>query len=419
MRTEDCKWGHCYACGVPGNGEDTVLAVADAGDAAHGGARGARRAPREDPAVVSRRGQGRRVPPEGDARSPVGGAGSARLHRHAAALPHHVREVGRRALPLAPEHDGRLRARDPGGGPAGALLRGLQPAHEALDGPGPPPRPREPATRSSTSRASPDFPATPRSGSPRSSRTGSRVLEVRELGPADRALSKAVKGARYAVRLESDGARRPGGRRRSRTDGATRSPRCGPSRSRRTRTGRACASRSTSTRRPARRPRRRRSSSACSRSRPDDAGRALGHPRSDPSRLRKTRRIRAVPRHRVRPLRGGAQPDRLRGRPGAAPRPLLPRRGGPRVGEAPAIRPRRRLRRGAQAALDAIAKELDYTYLNEHPAFAGRNTSAENLARHFAERLESSGALGWARVAEVTVWEGPENRATYVPAGRA
>ncbi len=24
--TADCKWGHCYACGVPGNGEDTVLA---------------------------------------------------------------------------------------------------------------------------------------------------------------------------------------------------------------------------------------------------------------------------------------------------------------------------------------------------------------------------------------------------------
>jgi len=26
MVTEDCKWGHCYACGVPGNGKDTVLA---------------------------------------------------------------------------------------------------------------------------------------------------------------------------------------------------------------------------------------------------------------------------------------------------------------------------------------------------------------------------------------------------------
>ncbi|MCA1582329.1 MAG: 6-carboxytetrahydropterin synthase [Acidobacteria bacterium] len=69
-------------------------------------------------------------------------------------------------------------------------------------------------------------------------------------------------------------------------------------------------------------------------------------------------------------------------------------------------------------ALDAIAKELDYSYLNEHPAFAGRNTSAENLARHFAERLDASGALGWSRVAEVTVWEGPENRATYVPPPR-
>jgi len=26
METEDCKWGHCYACGIPGLGEDTVLA---------------------------------------------------------------------------------------------------------------------------------------------------------------------------------------------------------------------------------------------------------------------------------------------------------------------------------------------------------------------------------------------------------
>ena len=69
----------------------------------------------------------------------------------------------------------------------------------------------------------------------------------------------------------------------------------------------------------------------------------------------------------------------------------------------------------ARAALESIAKELDYRYINEHPAFAGRNTSAENLARHFADRLEKSGALGAARVAEVTVWEGPENRATYRP----
>jgi 6-pyruvoyltetrahydropterin/6-carboxytetrahydropterin synthase len=69
----------------------------------------------------------------------------------------------------------------------------------------------------------------------------------------------------------------------------------------------------------------------------------------------------------------------------------------------------------AKKALDAIAKEFDYTYINEHPAFAGRNTSAENLARYFAERIEASGALGWARVAEVVVWEGPDNRAAYRP----
>jgi len=25
--TEDCKWGHCYQCGIPGNGEDTQLAL--------------------------------------------------------------------------------------------------------------------------------------------------------------------------------------------------------------------------------------------------------------------------------------------------------------------------------------------------------------------------------------------------------
>src|SRR6187455_198497 len=66
----------------------------------------------------------------------------------------------------------------------------------------------------------------------------------------------------------------------------------------------------------------------------------------------------------------------------------------------------------AKNALEAVAAEFDYKYINEHPAFAGRNTSAENLARYFAERLSDGGT----RVAEVTVWEGPENRATYVAA---
>jgi 6-pyruvoyltetrahydropterin/6-carboxytetrahydropterin synthase len=67
----------------------------------------------------------------------------------------------------------------------------------------------------------------------------------------------------------------------------------------------------------------------------------------------------------------------------------------------------------ASKALESIAKEFDYKYINEHPAFAGRNTSAENLARHFAERLGVWARGVGARVAAVTVWEGPENRATF------
>lgn len=68
----------------------------------------------------------------------------------------------------------------------------------------------------------------------------------------------------------------------------------------------------------------------------------------------------------------------------------------------------------AKKAVETVTAEFDYKFINEHPAFAGRNTSAENLARYFAERLSTCVALGEARVAEVTVWEGPDNRATYV-----
>ena len=69
----------------------------------------------------------------------------------------------------------------------------------------------------------------------------------------------------------------------------------------------------------------------------------------------------------------------------------------------------------ARDLVGGIAAELDYRNLNDHPAFAKRNTSAENLARHFAETVERSAKLSPARVAEVTVWEGPQNRATYRP----
>ena len=69
MRTEDCKWGHCYACGVPGNGEDTVLATGRWRSSPHDGPAGVRRRgrARERSRGLPRRRQGRGVPPEGDA----------------------------------------------------------------------------------------------------------------------------------------------------------------------------------------------------------------------------------------------------------------------------------------------------------------------------------------------------------------
>ena len=53
----------------------------------------------------------------------------------------------------------------------------------------------------------------------------------------------------------------------------------------------------------------------------------------------------------------------------------------------------------AQKALDAVAREFDYGYINQHPTFAGRNTSAENLARYFTERIEAAGAFAAGSIA--------------------
>ena len=143
MRTEDCKWGHCYACGVPGNGEDTVLAKAMPGtlptfdaaapvpedpaayrDVAKGAAYRQKAMPDLPPAVRVRGNQG------GDRvfrhRVTFAKTGDARFLSH-----RNTMDVFERAIRAA--------------GLPGALLGGLQPAHEALDGAGAAARPREPA----------------------------------------------------------------------------------------------------------------------------------------------------------------------------------------------------------------------------------------------------------------------------------
>lgn len=69
-------------------------------------------------------------------------------------------------------------------------------------------------------------------------------------------------------------------------------------------------------------------------------------------------------------------------------------------------------------ALRDILDRLDHTYLNDLPAFAERNTSAENIAVHIYEEMQQalSGRLApGAQVAEVVVQETDTAWAVYRP----
>jgi radical SAM family uncharacterized protein/radical SAM-linked protein len=200
MRTEDCKWGHCYACGVPGNGEDTVLASSMPGslptiDAAV--------AQQDDPAAYRDVAKGaayrqKAMPdlPSAVRRTP---AAAPRVFRHrvtfekrgdARFLSHrNTMDVFERAIRAAG-----LPARYSQGfnphmklsmGPA--LPLGLESRHEVfdVDGIGP-------------------FGAGAADAINAKMPPGMRALEVRELVAGEPPLSRAVKGAKYAVRLESD-----------------------------------------------------------------------------------------------------------------------------------------------------------------------------------------------------------------------
>jgi radical SAM family uncharacterized protein/radical SAM-linked protein len=199
MRTEDCKWGHCYACGVPGNGEDTVLANAMPGSL-----------PTIDPAVSQSqdpaayrdvaKGAAYRQKAMPDLPSAVRRTPAApvRVFRHrvtfektgdARFLSHrNTMDVLERAIRAAG-----LPARYSEGfnphmklsmGPA--LPLGIESRHELFDVEG-----ITPFGRGATAAINEKLPA------------GIRVLDVRELSAAEPALSRAVRSARYAVRLDS------------------------------------------------------------------------------------------------------------------------------------------------------------------------------------------------------------------------
>ena len=199
MRTEDCKWGHCYACGVPGNGEDTMLAkpmstqlpVVDAAipdetapaayrDPAKGAAYRQKAMP--DLPSASRRGsQGDRVFKH---RVTFSKTGDARFLSHRNTMDVLERAIRAAGLP-ARYSEGFNPHMRLSMGPALAL--GLESLHEVFDVDGNAPFPPDAAERIAARLPE-----------------GLAILEVRELAAGEASLAKAVKGARYSVRLATE-----------------------------------------------------------------------------------------------------------------------------------------------------------------------------------------------------------------------
>ncbi len=198
MRTEDCKWGHCYACGVPGNGEDTVLARPMA---AWAGASPAPTPQASDPAAYREPAKGaayrqkampdlgpaRRRTTQGDRvfrhRITFEKRGDARFLSHRNTMDVLERAIRAAGLP-ARYSEGFNPHMKLSMGPALAL--GIESREEIFEAEG-----IAPFELDAAERINEKLPP------------GLAVLDVRALSPAEPALSRTVKAARYAVRLDS------------------------------------------------------------------------------------------------------------------------------------------------------------------------------------------------------------------------
>ena len=67
-----------------------------------------------------------------------------------------------------------------------------------------------------------------------------------------------------------------------------------------------------------------------------------------------------------------------------------------------------------QAAASEVLAELDHSLLNELPAFASQNPSAENIARHIYRGMAARMAEHGALVRKVVVHETPGCSAAYL-----
>jgi len=215
--TEDCKWGHCYACGVPGNGEDTVLArpmlpafpVASSAslpfsaassaacsaaspaaspaaytDTAKGAAYRQKAMPDVAPAVRRRPGFGSDPRTRRRYRVTFEKLGDARFISHRNVMDAFERGIRASGLPAAYSEGFNPRMRL-SMGPALAL--GLESRQEILD-------------LECVAALSPDAPERITARLP----PGMRITSVVELSAGDPPLSKAIRGAAYSMQVAPD-----------------------------------------------------------------------------------------------------------------------------------------------------------------------------------------------------------------------
>ena len=62
---------------------------------------------------------------------------------------------------------------------------------------------------------------------------------------------------------------------------------------------------------------------------------------------------------------------------------------------------------------NCVLADLDHQYLNDHPAFAGRNPTAEALAHYLFQQVRAAAVDLPAQVGAVTVYESPTSAVTY------
>lgn len=61
----------------------------------------------------------------------------------------------------------------------------------------------------------------------------------------------------------------------------------------------------------------------------------------------------------------------------------------------------------------AIIKDLDHSYLNDHPFFKEQNPTAENIAYYLYSEMKQRIESDTVRMHSITVWENDRNCVTY------